>query len=448
MNRIGTELLVILLLLVVNGLFAMTEMAVVSARKGHLRRLADQGDPKARAALDLAESPNRFLSTVQIGITLVGVLAGAFGGATVAGEITAILEPIAFLGPYAEAIGVGIVVAAITYLSLVIGELVPKRMALANPERIACVMAGPMNWLAVVASPVVRLLGFSTDMVLRLFGWRAPHGPRVSDEEVRMLMQEGLEAGVFHKAEPKMVEGVLALDHLAVRDLLTPRAKIIWINVDDPHESIWHKIVVSGHSAFPVYEGNRDNVVGVVTVKGIYANLAAGTTAKVRDLMTPPLTVPASQTAITLLETFKQARKHLALVIDEYGGVAGLVTLHDVMEAVIGDFPSPEQRSKPTAKRRDDGSWLVDAELEADEFERLVPGFSLDPQPQRDYTTVGGYVIKRLGHIPREGESFETQGFRVEVLDMDRHRVDKILVEPLPSRFAKTAFNQTGTTRE
>lgn len=448
MSQIGIELLVILLLLLVNGLLAMTEMAVVSARKARLKRLADQGDQRASAALALAESPNRFLSTVQIGITLVGVLAGAFGGATIAKQITAALEPISVLAPYAEAIGVVVVVVAITYCSLVIGELVPKRLGLAYPERIARVMAGPMNRLATLAAPVVKVLGFSTDVVLRLFGWRAPPGHLVSDEEVQMLMQEGSQAGVFHQAEPKMVEGVLALDRLAVRELMTPRAKIIWINVHDPHESIWHKIVVSGHTAFPVYESNRDNVIGVVTVKAIYANLAAGVAVKVRDLMTPPLIVPASQTAAALLETFKTARKHVALVIDEFGGVVGLVTLHDVMEAVIGDFPSPEERSKPTALSREDGSWLVDAMLEAEEFETLVPAFRLDPPAQRDYTTFGGYVIKRLGHVPREGESFEVQGFRVEVIDMDRHRVDKILIEPLPGRFRKPAPDQPEAPRK
>jgi putative hemolysin len=282
-------------------------------------------------------------------------------------------------------------------------------------------------------------------MVLRLFGLRESKEPPVSEDEVKMLMEEGSLAGVFHRTEPKMVEGVLALDRLAVRELMTPRAKIIWINVHDPHESIWHKIVVSGHTAFPVYEGNRDNVIGVVTVKAIYANLAAGTAVNVRDLITPPLIVPASQTTVALLETFKMARKHLALVIDEFGGVVGLVTLHDVMEAVIGDFPSPEGRSKPMALRHEDGSWLVDAMLEAEEFETLMPTFRLDPPAQRDYTTFGGYVIKRLGHVPREGESFEAQGFRVVIIDMDRHRVDKILIEPLPGRFPKPAQDQQGT---
>ncbi|MBI5819068.1 MAG: HlyC/CorC family transporter [Verrucomicrobia bacterium] len=431
MSQIATEIIIILLLIMVNGVLAMTEMAVVSARKTRLRRMADQRDPRARAALDLAESPTRFFSTVQVGITLVGVLAGAFGGATIAEQIAAALAPAGVPAQYAEGIGIGIVVLTITYLSLILGELVPKRIALANPERIARVMAGPMNRLAALTSPVVRLLTVSTDLVLRLIRLRESKEPPVSEDEVKLLMQEGLRAGIFHQAEPPMVESVMALDRLTVRELMTPRVKIIWINVNDPHQAIWHKIVVSGHSTFPIYENSRDNVVGVVTVKAVYANLAAGVPVNVRDLMMPPLIVSASQTAISLLECFRKARKHFALALDESGGVAGLVTLHDMMEAVLGDFPSPEERLKPTAQRRDDGSWLVDAMLEADEFERLVPKFKLDPSTERDYTTFGGYVSNRLGRIPNEGEWFESQGFRVEIIDMDRQRVDKVLLIPL-----------------
>jgi putative hemolysin len=431
MSQIATEIVIILLLIMVNGVLAMTEMAVVSARKARLRRMAGQGDTRARAALDLAESPTRFFSTVQVGITLVGVLAGAFGGATIAEQIAAALAPAGVPARYAEGIGVGIVVLAITYLSLIFGELVPKRVALASPERIARVMAGPMNRLAALTSPVVKLLGVSTDLVLRLIRLRESKEAPVSEDEVKLLMQEGLRAGIFHQAEPRMVESVMALDRLTVRELMTPRVKIIWINVNDPHQAIWHKIVVSGHTTFPVYEDNRDNVIGVVTVKAIYANLAAGVPVNIRDLMTPPLIVAASQTAISLLECFRKAGKYFALTLDEFGGVAGLVTLHDVMEAALGDFPSPEERLKPAAQRRDDGSWLVDAMLEADHFERLVPEFKLDPPAERDYTTFGGYVFKRLGRIPNEGDSFESQGFRVEIIDMDRQRVDKVLLIPL-----------------
>ncbi|MBM3881023.1 MAG: HlyC/CorC family transporter [Verrucomicrobia bacterium] len=425
------EITIIFLLLVANGMFAMTEIAVVLSRKVRLRRMAEQGDAGARAALELAEAPNRFLSTVQVGITLVGMLAGAYGGATLASEIDQGLQAVPLLAPYGKAIGVGVVVVVITYFSLVIGELVPKRVALANPEGIARVMARPVKWLARLASPAVKLLGVSTDQVLRLLGLRERPASSVSEDEVKVLMEEGLREGVFHATEPQMVERVLALDRLPLSELMTPRAKIIWINVADPHEAIWHKIVISGHTSFPVYENNRDNVVGVVSVKAIYANLAAGTAANVRDLMTPALFVPASLRAVALLETFKKRCRNMALVTDEYGGITGLVTLHDIMEAVLGDFPSQDERLKPTAQRRDDGSWLVDAMIEASEFERLVPEFKLDPPSQRDYHTFGGYVTKRLGHLPSEGEFFDAQGFRVEVIDMDRHRVDKVLLMAL-----------------
>ncbi len=431
MSQLGTEILLILLLLVANGVFAMTEIAVVSVRKARLKRLADQGDARARAALELAQSPNRFLSTVQVGITLVGVFAGAFGGATIAEKIAAALKEVTWLEAYADGLGLGIVVVAITYLSLVIGELVPKRLALANPEGIARVMAGPMNRLSALVSPVVRLLGVSTDLLLRLLGQSGAVGQKVSEDEVRVLMEEGLQEGVFHQAEPRMVEGVLALDRLPVRDLMTPRAKILWISVDDPHESVWHKIVVSGHTAFPVYEGNRDNVLGFVTVKALYAHLAANIPIQLRDLTTTALVVPSSQNALALLETFKKARHHIALVVDEFGGIVGLVTLHDIMEAVLGDVPSQEERLRPTARRRDDGSWLVDAMMEIEEFARLVPAFRFPPSSARDYATVGGYVLKELGHIPQEGESFPAQGYHVEVIDMDERRVDKVLLMPL-----------------
>jgi putative hemolysin len=252
MGHVALELLVILFLLMANGVFAMTKLAVVSARKPRLKRLADGGDARARVALELAESPNRFLSTVQVGITLVGVLAGAFGGATLAEEIALALQRFSRLAPYAEPIGVGVVVLLITYGSLVVGELVPRRIALTTPEGIARVMAGPVNRLARLAAPAVALLGRSTDLVLRLLHLRDRQEQRVTEEELKGLLEERVRAGVFHQPEPRMVAGALELDRLSVRELMTPRAKVIWINVGDSHEAIWHKIVVSGHTVFPV----------------------------------------------------------------------------------------------------------------------------------------------------------------------------------------------------
>lgn len=439
MNQLILELGIIFVLLLANGVFAMTEIAVVSARKARLRHLADGGDVRARKALELAESPNRFLATVQVGITLVGVLAAAFSGATLSAKLAGPMKQADWLAPYADKLAFGVVVVALTYFTLVIGELVPKRLGLGNPEGIARALAGPMNLLSCFASPLVTLLSWSTDVLLKFFRVKPEPAVTVSEDEIKMLVKEGTRAGVFLPTESAMVESVLALDRVAIRDLMTPRAKIIWINVADPHEAIWHKIVVSGHTTFPVYEGNRDHVAGVVTVKSIYANLAAGAGVKIKDLMTPPLVVPATVTANVLLEKFKQTGKHVALVADEFGGITGLVSLHDIMEAIIGELPSTDERLKPTARRRDDGSWLVDGMLDADEFERLVPGFRLHSARERDYQTFGGYVVKQLGHVPAEGESFQAHGFLVEVMDMDGHRVDKVLLMPArPSSPAAT----------
>jgi putative hemolysin len=431
MSQIVLEILIIILLLMANGVCAMTEIAVVSSRKARLKRMADLGDKGAAAALELAQSPNRFLSTVQVGITLVGVLAGAFGGATVAKQIAIVLREIEALQPYADGIGIGSVVLAITFLSLIIGELVPKRLALANPEGIARVMARPMNQLAMVANPVVRLLTFSTDFVLRLIGIREVRDQAPTEEEVKVLMEEGMQAGVFHSAEPRMVESVLSLDRTPVKDIMTPRAKLIFLSQDDPHEAVWHKIVVSGHSNFPVYQGNRDNVVGVISVKSIYANLAANAGVKLANLMVPPLIVPATQPVTKLLDSFRKTGKHIALVADEFGGIIGIVTLVDVLEAIVGDIPSPEERLEPKAKKRDDGSWLVDGGYYTDDLERILPQLRFPRQVGREYETLAGFILDHLGRVPLEGEFFDWLGYRWEIIDMDRHRVDKVLILPL-----------------
>ncbi len=428
MNDIIFEVGIILVLLVFNGLFAMAEIAVVSAKRGRLQLLADQGRVAAKAALDLAQSPNRFLSTVQIGITLVGIFAGAFGGATLASKLTPPIATVSQLAPYADKIAFGLVVAFITYLSLVLGELAPKRIGLRDPEGIAMRVALPMNWLSNLASPLVTFLSASTDGLLRLFGFKADKHATVSEDEVRVLMAEGVRAGAFHKVESHIVHSALELDQLEVREIMTPRPKVIWLNQNDPHEQIWHKIVVSNHSNFPVYHGDRDHVVGIVSVKAIYANLAAGSPVRLRDLMVPPLIVPASQTVLQLVETFKQSGKHIAMVTDEFGGIVGLLTLNDVMEAIVGEFPSQDTRSRPAAKKREDGSWLIDGMVDLDVVEHALPGFKLRSERGTEIQTLAGYLMKSFGHVPSEGEKIETQGYIFEVLDMDRHRIDKVLV--------------------
>ena len=431
MTTVLLELTVIFVLLVANGVFSMAEIAIVSSRKAKLRSLADAGDTRARLALSLAESPNTFLATVQVGITLVGVLAAAFSGASISEKLAAYLRDFPVLAPHADKLAFGLVVVVLTYFTLVIGELLPKRIGLGNPEGVARLLAGPMHRLSRLGAPVVTLLGRSTDLLLALFRIKAEPEVKVSEEEVRLLVREGTRAGIFHPEEPAMVESVMAFDRLPVRDLMTPRAKIIWINVTDSHDTIWHRIVVSANSTFPVYEGKRDHVLGLVTVKSIYANLAAGAPVNVRDLTTPALIVPASLSATALLERFKRTRKHVALVTDEFGAISGLISLHDIMEAIVGELPAPGDRLKPRAVRRDDGRWLVDGLLDVAEFERTVTDFPLHTGPARDYESFAGFIVKHLGHVPLEGESFRYHGYLVEIIDLDGHRVDKVLLLPL-----------------
>lgn len=427
----ATEFLILFLLLAANGLFAMAELAIVSARKGKLKRLAEEGDRRAAAALELAEEPTRFLSTVQLGITLVGVFAGVYGGDTLAQRLQGWMMGVPLLVPYAHWMALGVVVLCITFSSLVIGELVPKRLALRDPESMARLMAGPMRLLSTVLGPLVSLLAGATDWILRLFGIAAHSEPTVTDEEVVDLMQEGREAGVFDEAEQEMVESVLSLDSLMVREIMTPRPKIVFLGRDEPSEQVWHKIVVSGHSIFPVYEGNRDNVVGIVSIKSLYANIAAGTAARVRDLMIKPLVVPETQTVRQLLEALRRTRFHVALVADEFGGITGLVTMSDVAEAVLGDIPSLDQRLQPEAKQRDDGSWLIDGLYDVGDLAEKMESLELPEGAGRDYQTVAGFVVSQLAHVPAEGEIFEWKGWRFEIIDMDRHRVDKVLVMSL-----------------
>jgi putative hemolysin len=367
---------------------------------------------------------------VQIGITLVGVVAAAFSGASLSGPLAAWLKGVAWLAPYADQAAFALVVLVLTYFTLVIGELVPKRVGLGDPEGVARVLAGPMHRLSRLGAPLVSLLGVSTDALLKIFRVKPEAEVKVTEDEVRLLVKEGMRAGVFHPEEPAMIESVMAFDRLPVRELMTPRAKIIWINAADAHETVWQRIVVSAHSVFPVYEGRRDNVVGLVTVKAIYANLAAGVPVNVRDLATPALVVPESLSATALLEKFKSTGKHVALASDEFGAISGLISLHDIMEAIVGDLPSPSDRLKPQAVRRPDGSWLVDGMIAAEDFEAAVADFPLHRGAERDYQTFAGFIVKHLGHVPAECESFHHHGYRVEVIDLDGHRVDKVILYP------------------
>jgi putative hemolysin len=439
MSELPTELLILFLLLLVNGVLAMAEIAVVSARKVRLKRLADNGNERAKQALAIATDPARFLSTVQVGITLVGVLAGAFGGATISGELTGMFDQFPATAPYAHSLALGVVVVAITLCSVVIGELVPKRLGLHHPEFIAIILIQPINILSRIVSPLVSVLTWVTNLLLAPFGRAGqPKETPVSDEEVNILIAEGLHAGVFNQTETEMVAGVLELDKLSVTAIMTPRPKIVFLNIDDPEEGNWRKIVTSGHSHFPVYQGNRDQILGMVSVKAIWANSAFGLSTHLKNLLVPPVIVPETMMAITLLQQFQKNSQHIALVADEFGSIQGLVSLIDVFEAIVGDIPQRGQRSAPEARQREDGSWLIDATLATADLKAMLKLSSLPHEDEADFQTLGGFVMTHFGRIPRAGDYFDHAGWRFEVVDMDRHRVDKVLVGKIPAAAAKT----------
>ncbi len=432
MSGITLEVLFIFILLLANGVFAMAEIAVVASRKGKLKTLADEGHTGAKLAHSLAVSPGKFLSTVQVGITLVGTLAGAFGGARIAETLSIQVGKIPGMeGVPAHYVSLIIVVVIITYFSVIIGELVPKRLALSNPERIASALARPMNAISTTFAPIVNLLNHSSDFLMALLGVRKATESAVSEEEVRVLIDEGLSAGIFKKAEKEMVESVFELDDQTAGDLMTPRARMIWLSLDDSDEENWRRIAGSGHSHFPVYQGTRDNVVGMISVKSLWANLSLAGRAELRALVTPPLYVPTAMPVGKLIEEFKKSGKHISLVVDEFGGLQGLVTLNDVMIAIVGNLPEREQRHDPKALLRQDGTWLIDAMLDVDEMKSSL-GIEADLPGEDDnrFSTLGGFILSRLGHLPREGEKFQWENFEFEVIDMDRQRIDKVLVTP------------------
>lgn len=428
-----SELLIILVLLVINGLLAMSEIAIVSARKTRLKQLAEAGHKRARIALRLADNPGNFLSTVQVGISLVGVLAGAFGGATLANRLTPYIErvPVAFVFAYAEEIAFGIVVMFITYLSLVVGELVPKQIALRNAEKIAMLVARPMVNLARFTHPLVHVLSISSNAILRLVTKGSVQEPIITEDEVKLIIRQAAEAGVVKSVEEDMIFGVLRLGDLRVTDLMTPRPEIVLLDEVEAPEKNWQKVIEAGHSYFPVYNRDPSTIVGIVSVKALWAQVVAGRTPTIKAAMKPPLFVPETMTALKLLEKFKSSKTHMALVLDEHGGIEGLVSINDVLEGVVGEMPTLGEVEEPEVVRRDDGSWLLDGGMSATDVKELLKLKKL-PREDGSYTTVGGLVMTRLGRIPRTGESFKWRGYRFEVVDMDRHRVDKVLVTLMP----------------
>lgn len=426
------DLLLIVLLILLNGVFAMSEMAVVSSRKARLQNLSDDGSLGAEAALKLHQEPSSFLSTIQVGITLVGILSGAIGEAALADPLSEWLGSFSFMEPYARGVALTITVVTLTYFSVVVGELVPKRLALLAPEGIASLMSRPMMILARITHPLVVVLSGSCSLILRLLGARRREEPPVTDDEIKVLMEQGAEAGVFHESEQEIVSNVLRLDEQRISAIMTPRRDMVVVDLDEDEASCWQTIVDSPFSRLVVCRDGLEHVVGVLQKSDLLKAALPGGGVMVSDLeavLRPPLYVPESVTTQQLLESFRRARLQFALIVDEYGDVQGLVTLTDVLAAIVGELSVPEAPEDRDMLQREDGSWLVDGDVGIERLKSVLDiGDDLPGEEERSFNTVGGFIMHVLGRIPMATDHFVAAGWRFEVMDMDRNRVDKVLL--------------------
>ncbi len=427
------ELLIIFLLIFANGIFVMSELAIVSARKVRLQQLANQGNTRARAAFELASSPTQFLGTVQMGITLVTIVAGAFGEQIIYERIYPLLN---FIPLYQLQIAHGISVVIITFLAIILGELVPKRLALNHPELIASIVALPIKALVKIAHPIVFILSICTDAIIRLLGIKPSTEPQITEEEIKVLIEQGTEEGTFEEVEQDMVERVFRLGDRPVSSFMTPRPEMICLDLEDSITQNRDKIIENGYSRYPVCQEGIDNVLGIIPVTNLLARSFTGEQMDLTVGLREPIFVPESTRGLKVLEIFKQTVNHVALVVDEYGVIQGLVTLNDILIEIVGDVPNDDdEEEEPQAVQRDDGSWLLDGMLTIDEFFELFDMEEEIESHSRDsYQTLGGLVMTHLGRIPIATDNFEWKDMRFEVMNMDGNRVDKILVKILKNQ--------------
>lgn len=428
--NITTEIIIILAIILVNALFVLSEISVASSRKARLQQRINEGDRRANTVLHLIENPNLFLSTVQIGITMMEVFVGVVGGALLVAPVRALIATVPTLAPYIDWLTLLLVVVSITFVTIVLGELVPRRIALHDPERIAGILAGPITFVSILFKPFVWLLGKITDFILKLLGIQAGTEPPVTEEEIQLLIDQGTQAGVFEEAEHDMVEGVFSLADQRVYSLMTPRPDIVWLDIADSIEEIRQKLEQSNFSRFPVRQGSLDAIVGIVKARDLLVQSLNNEPIILKNLLKPAFFVPETMFASRALEVLKEKGTDMLLVIDEFGALQGLLTINDILEEIVGEMEIEE----PQATQRQDGSWLLDGMLEVDEFKEI---FHLPVLPHEDeYETLSGFVMVSLGRVPQPADRFEWHGLNFEVMDMDGRRVDKVLVTTLPQRSA------------
>lgn len=422
------EILIILLLILLNGFFSMAETAIVASRKHKLQRLAQDGNEAAKRALELAENPNRFLSTTQIGITLIGIYAGAFGGTTIAHAVSTWLSSFPLLDMYREPLSIFLVVVFITYLSLILGELVPKRIAMNNPEKIAAFVSHVMDVLSRIAIPLVSLMSVSTDLVLKLFRIKDTNDSVVTEDEVKMLIREGTKSGVFETTEKNIVERTFKLSDRQVNALMTPRKQITWLELDSTLKTLQHKMLHATHTYYPVCKKNIDQVVGIIRTEDALKDFLEYGKIDLQKSLHKPLLIPSNTPALKVLELFKKSGIHLGLIVDEYGMIDGLVSVSDILEAIVGDLPTVSELDEKEIIKRDNNSWLIDGLVSIDEFKDHFQIKKLPDEELGSYHTLGGFVMNRLGHIPKVSDRAEFEEFTFEIVDMDGNRIDKLLL--------------------
>jgi putative hemolysin len=422
------ELAIVVGLVLLNGFFALAEMSVVSSRRIRLQQMADAGSAGAARAVLLAENPGKFLSSVQFGITLIGIMSGAFGGATLGARLGGVLDDYTFVYPHGERVAFIVVVILITALSVIVGELVPKRIALANPEPIASRVSRPLEWVSLIGRPFVWFFERSTAVTLTLLGVRDRGSQSVTEEEVKFAIAEGTEAGVIDAVEEEMIHGVLELADRSVASIMTPRPDVYWIDLDDEAETIARDVAECPYSRIVLArDGDISHPLGVVQKKDLVEDLIRGNGIRMEAQLREPAHVPESIPAMRMLQIFRTTPLHVAFVLDEYGDFQGLVTLTDIMSAVAGELPEDHKQTPQELVKRDDGSWLVDGRASIDDVKETL---SLRTETNGDFHTAAGLALERMARIPAEGEHFELDGWRVEVVDMDGNRIDKLLFIP------------------
>jgi putative hemolysin len=419
------EILLLLGLILLNGVFSMSEIALVSARKARLETQANKGDKKAKEALELSNHPDRFLSTVQIGITLIGILTGILSGESLKDDFMSFLNQWPALRPYSDGLATTLIVIIITYFSLILGELVPKRIGLSRPEAIAKAMAKPMNLISIITYPFIWLLTKSSQLIVKLFNIRSDEN-QVTEEEIKAIISEGTEHGAIEEAEQEIIERVFHLGDRNITSLMTHRSDIIWFDVNDNEEKIREKIMENPHSIYPICEGDLDEIKGVISLKDIYIS---DDKIAFKELMQTALFVPDNNTAYQVMEKFKESKIHTCFIVDEYGSVRGMITLNDIMEAIVGEIPQTDVADYEIIQR-EDGSYLVDAQIPFYDFLNYFEKTEWVSEGDYQFDTLAGCILHELERIPQTGDKLDWKGFHIEIIDMDGHRIDKVLVAP------------------